>query len=74
MPHVYKSITSGASLYGTTEAIGELELVKKHGFMPCGSGDTYFLTKKEKELVDQHDPKDGDLKLPSGSLSKDRRS
>lgn len=68
MPNVYKSITSGASLYGTTEAVGELELVKKYGFMPCGSGDDYRLTKKEKELVDQHDPKDGDLELPEGPL------
>ena len=69
MPNVYKSVNGGVSYYGATQAAGDLEFVKKHGFMCCGSGDDHRLTAKERALVDEHDPADGDLELPAGPLN-----
>ena len=69
MPNVYKHITKGASYYGQTEAVGNFFDVKKHGFMSCGSGDDHKLTSKERKLVENHDPANGDLELPAGPLN-----
>ena len=69
MPNVYKEIIRGASYYKQTQAAGDLEFVKKHGFMCCGSGDDHRLTAEERKLVEEHDPADGDLELPAGPLN-----
>lgn len=70
MVNVYKRITSGASYYTVTDAVGTLESAKKRGFLQCGSGDDHCLTKTEMELIDNHNPKDGDLRLPEGPLGR----
>ena len=69
MPTITKQITKGASYYGQTTAVGNLETVRKCGFLQCGSGDDHTLTQKERKLVENHDPNNGDLKLPPGPLN-----
>ena len=68
MATVTKLILTGASFYGRTIACGQLEFIKKYGFMCCGSGDDHKLSKKEKVLVRAHDANNGDLELESGKL------
>jgi phospholipid N-methyltransferase len=40
-----------SELYGQTTAVGRIDLVKQTGFMPCGDGSDYKLTKAEKEFI-----------------------
>jgi hypothetical protein len=68
MIRVMKEITRGASLYGRTDAVGDLVRVKQLGAMPCGSGDDHVLTARDRRLVQTHNPDDGDLTLPPGPL------
>ena len=51
MPNVYKKITSGASLYDQTDAVGNLDDVKRSGCLACGSGDDHTLTRTERQIV-----------------------
>ena len=67
MAKVIKQINRGASYYGHTIAIGEVNIVKRTGFMSCGSGDDHHLTAAERKLVDKHDS-ENDLILAPGSL------
>ena len=71
MIRVHKEITSGAS-FGPTTACGELSTVKRMGQMCCGSGDDHVLNAKERKLVEDHNPADGDLTLPDGPLGRSR--
>lgn len=66
---VYKRITKGASLYGQTDAVGDLATVKETGVMPCGSGDDHLLTIEEWKAVREHGPDEGDLELLPGPLN-----
>lgn len=70
---VTKKITRGASLYGQTDAVGDLERVKATGFMPCGSGDDYVLSKADRAIVQAHQG-DGDLELPPGPMGRQRKA
>ena len=72
MPSVYKHITEGASLYGQTEAVGDIAHVKRTGIMPCGSGDDHVLSRDEMVKVKNHDSAD-DLTLPEGPLGRKRK-
>ena len=71
--YVYKEITCGASLYGHTNAIGELERARATGVMPCGNGDDYVLNREDRALVRDHDPATGDLHLPAGPMGRRRK-
>lgn len=68
MSLVIKEITSGASYYSQTTAVGNLERVQKTFVLSCGSGDDYRLNAEERKMVAAHDPKEGTLNLPSGPL------
>ena len=68
MAHVYKEITKGASYYGQTTAVAQVEFARKHGVMPCGSGDDHVMTAEDRKLLEEHTG-DGDLHLPAGPLN-----
>jgi len=67
MPNVFKSITSGASYYGRTEAVGNIATVLRTGVMACGSGDDHILLKREMKLLQDH-VGDEDVELKAGPL------
>lgn len=67
MALVTKKITSGVPMYSTTDAVGELEFVRRTGVMSCGSGDDYTLTKEERQIVEDT-PEGQDVELPAGKF------
>ena len=71
MASVSKKITKGASFYGKTDAYGDLDFVKKHGVISCGSGDDHVLSHDEWDMVKAADGSE-DIELPAGPLKTKR--